>query len=215
MKISEVFFSVQGEGLSSGKASIFVRTFGCNLNCAFCDTLYAKGTGTSKEMSVSEVIKQIKSYPCKSVCLTGGEPLLQRESLNLIIRLLNEKYEIDVETNGSILFPWWFNSFENLHAIMDWKCPCSGMQKEMRKWNWRMLGRKDAVKFVVEGKKDFKFVERELKKYWFPNLPIFISPIWGKVNLEEVAEYVKSSKFPLQFQLQLHKVIFPDRIKGV
>lgn len=207
MKISEIFFSLNGEGLSSGKASIFVRTFSCNLACIYCDTLYAKGNNSYQELTLNEILKTIKQWKCKRVCVTGGEPLMQRDTLNLIIRLLHEEYEVDIETNGSILFPWWFNSINDLHIRMDWKCPCSKMQNKMKEWNWRMLDReKDAVKFVVKDEKDFKYVEEELKKYYFPKLTILISPMWG-IDLKKVAEFIKKSKYDLTMQLQLHKYI--------
>ena len=100
MKINEIFYSIQGEGKWTGLPNIFIRTTGCNLRCSFCDTQYAYKDGT--EMNIEEIIGKIKKYPCKYVCLTGGEPLLQHKILDLIEILLEHSYKICLETNGSI-----------------------------------------------------------------------------------------------------------------
>ena len=98
MKINEIFYSIQGEGKWTGLPNIFIRTSGCNLRCSFCDTTYAYDDG--KEMSIDEISSQISKYPCKYICITGGEPLLQKEILNLIDFLIKRNYKICIETNG-------------------------------------------------------------------------------------------------------------------
>ena len=122
MKINEVFYSIQGEGKWSGLPNIFIRTTGCNLRCSFCDTKYAYDDG--KEMNIEEILNNISKYPCKYVCLTGGEPLLQNEIVELIDNLIRQKYKVCIETNGSINLKKVLGK-ESLIISLYVKCPSS------------------------------------------------------------------------------------------
>ena len=149
LNICEIFFSLQGESTYAGLPCVFVRLSGCNLNCTYCDTLYAKSE--SFPMDLNAILKKIESYNCNLVEITGGEPLLQTNTLNLISELINKKYKVLLETNGSI-------SIKSIHPdcikILDIKCPSSGESHNNLKENLKFLTNKDELKFVIGTRED-------------------------------------------------------------
>ena len=159
LRVNEIFKSIQGESSYAGIPCVFVRLTGCNLRCSYCDTTYAYDEGA--EMSACEILKTIKGYGCKNVCVTGGEPLLQ-SSVNKLINLLNKnRYKIFVETGGSInidMLP------KAVTRIMDIKCPDSGMENEMDWDNIDRLKSNDEVKFIISSKKDYEWAKRITRK---------------------------------------------------
>ena len=209
MKINEIFYSIQGEGKWMGLPNIFIRTTGCNLRCSFCDTTYAYETG--EEMSIEEIINRIRKHPCNYVCITGGEPLLQEEIVQLIDVLLEKKYVICLETNGSI-------DIENLVGkkslliSLDIKCPSSAMHEKMKFNNVSLLTCNDQLKFIIQNREDYEYAKKNIKKYK-PQCAIFFQPIWG-INLKELSSWVLNDGLDVRIGLQLHKIIWGDR-KGV
>lgn len=209
MKINEIFYSIQGEGKWMGLPNIFIRTTGCNLRCSFCDTTYAYETG--EEMSIEEIINRIRKHPCNHVCITGGEPLLQEEIVQLIDVLLEKKYVICLETNGSI-------GIENLVGkkslliSLDIKCPSSTMHEKMNFNNVSLLTCNDQLKFIIQNREDYEYAKKNIKKYK-PQCAIFFQPIWG-INLKELSSWVLNDGLDVRIGLQLHKIIWGDR-KGV
>lgn len=209
MKINEIFYSIQGEGKWMGLPNIFIRTTGCNLRCSFCDTTYAYETG--EEMSIEEIINRIRKHPCNYVCITGGEPLLQEEIAQLIDVLLEKKYVICLETNGSI-------DIENLVGkkslliSLDIKCPSSAMHEKMNFNNVSLLTCNDQLKFIIQNREDYEYAKKNIKKYK-PQSAIFFQPIWG-INLKELSSWVLNDGLDVRIGLQLHKIIWGDR-KGV
>ena len=202
MKINEIFYSLQGEGNWSGLPNVFVRTSGCNLRCAFCDTTYAYHNG--KEIDIDEILSKIKKYSCKYVCITGGEPLEQEETLKLITTLLDKNYKICLETNGSKNIESVVD-FEDVLISLDIKCPSSNMQEKMVFENLSKLRTHDQVKFVICDKKDYNYAKKVIEKY-DPNCTIIFQPVWGS-KTEQLAEWILNDKLNVRLSLQLHKLI--------
>ena len=205
MRINEIFYSIQGEGKWTGLPNIFIRTTGCNLRCSFCDTEYAYKDG--KEFSPGGIIESINKYPCKYVCLTGGEPLIQEKTNDLIDALLKEDYKICLETNGSINIKKISNK-KNLMISLDIKCPSSNMHEKMHFNNIPLLDGDDQLKFVIKDKNDYNYAKDILQKYK-PNCPVFFQPVW-EANPKKLAEWILGDALPVTLGLQLHKILWGD-----
>jgi len=209
MKINEIFYSIQGEGSWSGLPSIFIRTTGCNLRCSFCDTKYAYSDG--EEMSIEKIIKSIIKYKCKYVCLTGGEPLIQNDTTSLIDVLIKNKYNVCLETNGSVDLGKICGK-KSLMISLDIKCPSSDMHEKMNIGNIKKLCKEDQLKFVIGNKKDYEYAKKIISKYE-PACPVFFQPVYG-TNPKLLAEWILDDKLNVKLGLQIHKMIWGDR-KGV
>lgn len=207
MKIIESFRSIQGEGKYIGVSTYFIRSSGCNLRCAWCDTSYAFEGGD--EMSVDDIVALTESD--YHVSLTGGEPMIQPEFGELVDKLLVHGKFITVETNGSIdVSP--IAGRENLMISMDVKCPSSKMTEKMIMENISLLEEKDQVKFVIADKEDFEFAVETVEKYK-PKAEVIFGAVGG-LNLKYVAEEVVRLKLNVRVLPQLHKIIWGDE-KGV
>ncbi len=205
MRICEIFTSIQGEGLTMGLPTVFVRTVGCNLRCNWCDTAYSFEGG--KEMSVDEVISEIGN--AKLVCLTGGEPMLQKDSPELMRRLTAGGKNIVLETNGSVDLSQVADN-PKIMLSMDIKCPSSGMSDQMLSSNMSLLSRKDQLKFVVADDIDFDYAVSYLKEHPVDTNVIF-GPVGGTVKLEWLVGRVLDSGIDARVLPQLHKIIWGDR----
>ncbi|MDH7507293.1 MAG: radical SAM protein [Candidatus Thermoplasmatota archaeon] len=208
MKINEIFYSIQGEGAWSGLPNIFIRTTGCNLRCSFCDTKYAYFKG--KEMSIKEIIKKITQYPCNYVCITGGEPLLQKDITDLINKLLKKRYKICVETNGSMSIEKLLKK-KTLMISLDIKCPSSSMHKNNFLENINFLRKHDQLKFVIKNKNDYEYAKKILETYK-PACTVFLQPVWGK-NPKNLAEWIINDGLNAKLGLQIHKIIWGEKRK--
>ena len=160
MKINEIFYSIQGEGIYMGLPMAFVRVTGCNLRCSWCDTKYAYSQG--KELSIDQIIERLKTYPTKHVCLTGGEPMAQDEIFNLINQLLSNDYKIYLETNGSISLTELPNS-DAIKISIDIKCPSTGESQKMDFTNVVQLDEGDQLKFIISDQEDFEYAKQLIK----------------------------------------------------
>ena len=209
MKINEIFYSIQGEGKWMGLPNIFIRTTGCNLRCSFCDTTYAYEDGG--EMSMESIANEIQKYPCNYVCITGGEPLIQEETVQLIDTLLQEGYVICLETNGSIDIKK-ITGKKSLMISLDIKCPSSNMYEKMIFSNLACLTFNDQLKFVIQNRGDYTYAKKIVKKYK-PLGTIFFQPVWG-VNLKELSSWILNDGLDVRLGLQMHKIIWGDG-KGV
>jgi 7-carboxy-7-deazaguanine synthase len=203
MKVNEIFYSIQGEGLLVGVPSIFLRFAGCNLRCSFCDTKYAYKQGT--EMSIQEILDEIKKFACSYICLTGGEPLLQKDTTKLLDSLLQKNYKICLETNGSISIKKLVGK-KSLMISLDIKCPSSGSHEQMNMKNISYLSKKDQLKFIIKNKEDYDYAKKILKKYNSP-CTVFFQPVWG-TNPKKLASWVLNDGLPVRLTLQLHKIIW-------
>jgi len=206
MKINEIFYSIQGEGNWSGLTNIFIRTTGCNLRCSFCDTKYAYDDG--EEMSIEKIIKIISRYPCKYVCLTGGEPLIQDEAISLTKALIKKGYNICLETNGSIDIGRICDK-KSLMVSLDIKCPSSNMHDKMNMDNIKKLDKKDQLKFIIGDKKDYEYAKKIIHKYK-PSCHIFLQPVYGG-NQKLLAEWILRDELNVKLGLQIHKIIWGDQ----
>lgn len=205
MRICEIFHSIQGEGLMMGVPTTFVRTVGCNLRCAWCDTQYSMDGG--EEMSVDEIMDHIGDV--KHVCVTGGEPMLQPEMPELLRRLVAAGKQVVLETNGSVDLS--DVPDDPLMLIsMDIKCPSSGMTEKMLMSNFRYLLKKDQLKFIVEDDADFDFALEILRENPVDTNVIF-GPVGGTVKLEWLVGRVLESGIDARVLPQLHKIIWGDR----
>ena len=211
LKINEIFFSIQGEAGTSGLPTIFIRTTGCNLRCLYCDTGYAWEEG--EELSLSRIISRISAYPCKRICITGGEPLCQREGVIAIAEKLQEmKYSITMETNGS----WPVTDLpENLKAVIDVKTPGSGMSGVNNYENMRSARRHhDEFKFVIAREEDFPWALEVIERYKLDRRFLcHVSPV-PEIPGAWLAEKILESGRDLRLNLQLHKLLWPETGKG-
>ncbi len=207
MQITELFFSLQGEGKNAGLPTVFVRTTGCNLRCSYCDTAYAYSEGT--EMDVPEVIETMQRWRCRRACITGGEPLLQEDMPGLTDALLADGYAIEVETNGSQGVAWLTR--RDVTVSLDIKCPSSGMQDEMRMDNLAVLRPRDQLKFVIGTREDYDHACSVIERY-APACQVVMQPVWQ--SHVELADWIVQDEIDVRLSLQLHKILWGDR-KGV
>lgn len=220
LRLTEIFYSLQGEALTSGLPTIFVRLTGCPLRCVYCDTEYAFTGG--ERQSLETIIETIKSYPCKRICLTGGEPLAQPNAIELMQRLLSDGYEISLETAGALTVA---NVPKAVSKVMDLKTPSSG-EVDKNLWsNLDHLTQHDQIKFVIMNREDYDWAKSKLSEHKLNELvdTVWFSPMFNvaeeideavspdvPVLARELAEWMLADALPVRFQLQLHKIIWAD-----
>ncbi len=211
LKINEIFFSIQGESTLVGHPTVFVRTSGCHLRCTYCDTTYAYYEG--KKLSYDDIINEVKKYSsAKHVCLTGGEPLLQPESLELMRQLCDLNYIVSLETSGDLPCT---DVDPRVRKVIDIKTPDSG---EPDRFNFENLKLKDVnseFKFVICSEKDFFWAEDFIKTHSLSLSAVLYSPCFDKITPLWLAEKILSEKSTARLQLQLHKYIWSPSSRGV
>ena len=211
MRITEIFLSLQGEGRQSGQPTVFVRTTGCHLRCTWCDSAYAFHGG--KELSLDEVMAEVEriGQGTRQVCFTGGEPLLQKEALPFVQRLLDEGYDVVVETSGSLELADYhkLEPRDRLCLSVDVKCPSSEMQEHNKLDELAHLTPHDQLKFVIGGEDDYAYA-REVIEAHEVDCPVYVQPVWGR-NETWLAERVLADGLPVRYSLQVHKVLWGDR----
>ena len=205
MKIYSIFRSIQGEGLMIGAPTVFVRTSGCPLRCTYCDTPQAFDKG--EERSVEEILDEVRSHRTRSVCLTGGEPLAQRDARKLVERLIEEDHLVVVETSGAIPLDE-MPCDENLSISMDIKCPSSGEEGRMVYDNIELLGPTDQLKFVISDNTDYEFAKKVIAEYE-PRCEVIFTPVGGR-DMKGLAEKVLKDGLNGRVLPQLHKLIWGD-----
>lgn len=213
LRVTEIFRSIQGESTHAGRPCTFVRLTGCPMRCVWCDSEYTFTGG--EHYSIEQVMDQVHAYGCKLVEVTGGEPLAQKEAFTLIERLCNEDYEVLIETGNYV-------STEGLDPraklILDVKCPASG-EEPRNDWSnlTRLRPHMDEVKFVVADEGDWKYAKNVIKDYDLESRTnaILISPVWGQIDLQKLADWVAGSGLNVRMQLQLHKYIWGPEVRGV
>lgn len=239
MKVVEIFNSIDGEGIRTGELTTFIRLWGCNLRCGYCDTRYSycqenDETIPYKEMAIEEIIKECDKYDTDNITLTGGEPLIHLDVKYLLKALSEAGYNVNVETNGSVPIRSYYNTagyqevgYENVWFTVDYKSPSSNMNEKMeidnfdvRKNKWHNV----VYKFVVGSKEDLLKAEEIITNYIITeednNNVIYFSPIFGEIEPKEIVEFMQehklfSAKTPVRCQLQLHKFIWPVDQRGV
>ena len=210
LKINEIFYSIQGESSFNGMPCIFIRLTYCNLRCSYCDTEYAFYEG--QDMSIQDIIHEIQRYDCKLVEVTGGEPLMQEECINLMKTLLNKNYQVMLETGGSLPL----NEVpKKVIKIVDFKCPSSNMSK---KNDWAIiknLNSKDEVKFVIGDKDDYEWTKKKINEYNLNDKTILFSPVHDILDPKILSDWILKDNLKVRLQMQLHKYIWSPETKGV
>lgn len=211
LKVNEIYFSIQGESTKAGLPCVFVRLTYCNLRCVYCDTEYAFYAG--EDYTLDSVISEIKKYNCKLIELTGGEPLVQTQSLDLMKRLCDEGYEVMLETGGSLSIK---DVDPRVMIIMDLKCPSSGMMRKNFYENIKYLKPADELKFVIGSREDYDWMKEIIEKYKLgKKFTILVSVVFDKLEPVTLVEWILEDKLNVRFQLQLHKFIWDPAAKGV
>jgi len=211
LRINEIFHSIQGESTFAGRPCVFVRLTYCNLRCTFCDTEYAFFEGT--EMPVAHILEKVKQYNCDLVEITGGEPLIQKNVHVLMSELSDQGYEVLLETAGHMDIS---QVDGRVRRIMDIKCPSSGESGKVLWKNLDHITDRDEVKFVIGDRDDFEWSVNVIKKHNLEHrCTILISPVFGKLENEELARWVLDSGLNIRMQLQMHKYIWDPARKGV
>lgn len=212
LKVNEIFYSVQGESTYAGLPCVFVRLTYCNLRCTYCDTEYAFYEG--KNLSVPEIISEVKKYNCNLVEITGGEPLFQmNECLELMKQLCDQSFEVLLETSGSLSIK---EVDQRVKIIMDLKCPSSGMLKKNLYENINYLKPDDELKFVIGNREDYNWASEILKEYNPGNkCKILFSVVFGKLEPIQLVNWILEDKLNVRFQLQMHKFIWHPETRGV
>jgi 7-carboxy-7-deazaguanine synthase len=210
MRVTEIFHSIQGESSHAGRPCVFVRLTGCNLRCRWCDSEYTFTGG--EKLSLDDVVARVQSYGCKLVEITGGEPLAQSESFDLITRLLDDGFEVLIETSGSIdVTP----ADPRAKLILDIKCPGSGEVSKNRWANLDILRPHDEIKFVIADRADYDWAKDVIRERGLERFTILFSPVWGELELKPLAEWMLADRLPARLQTQLHKHIWGPDVKGV
>ena len=209
MKISEIFYSVQGESSFVGLPCIFIRFVGCHLRCGYCDTEYAFHGG--KSYLEEEVLDEIKRWDCQLVEITGGEPLLHKEAFTLMTKLSDMGYTVLLETSGSLSIE---KVDHRVHTIMDIKCPGSQEGGSFLMDNFRWLKSSDEVKFVISDRNDYEWAREFLDQQKITS-PILFSPNFEVLSLKNLAEWILQDHLPVRLQMQMHKYIWDPDVRGV
>ena len=210
LRITEIFHSIQGESTHAGRPCVFVRLTGCNLRCRWCDSEYTFTGGT--KMELDDVVSRVHAYGCDLVEITGGEPLAQSESLDLIKRLCDEGMEVLIETSGSIdIDP----VDRRAKIILDVKCPGSGEADKNRWSNLERLRDHDEIKFVIGDRNDYDWTKRVIAERGLEGRTLLMSPVWGEMDMKALAEWMLADRVPARLQTQLHKHIWGADARGV
>lgn len=218
LEVSEIFYSLQGESSWAGYPCVFVRLSGCNLRCSYCDAGYTYAeAGTLR--SVAEIVTIVANEHCPLVEITGGEPLLQDDTLEVCHRLTAAGYQVLLETNGSIpvaAVP------EEVCIIMDVKCPGSGMADSLHLPNFELLaqrrrktGRWDEIKFVLSSREDYLWARELIRRHRLEDIALLLlSPVPERFAAAEAAEVLLADRLKARLQLQLHKILWPGHERG-
>ena len=211
MKITEIFHSIQGESSQAGRPCVFVRLTACDLRCRWCDTEYAFTEGAPMEME--EVLARVRSYGCPLIEITGGEPLLQKETPDLCRRLLAEGFEVMLETGGHRDIS---EVPEGVRIILDVKCPGSGETHKMHWENLEKLPASGEIKFVIADRFDYEWARETVRgRDLAARHVVLFSPVFGELPYEELASWILEDRLPVRFQAQLHKHIWDPSMRGV
>lgn len=206
LRLTEIFYSLQGESNTSGWPTIFIRLTGCPLRCQYCDTAYAFQGGEKK--TFEEILASLQNYRCRRICVTGGEPLAQPACYPFLKFLADSGYDISIETSGARTIA---EIDPRIMIVMDLKTPDSKEEKRNLYENIPLLKSGDQVKFVICSRQDYEWSKKILTQYAFPKgVDILFSPSWQQVNPEDLAQWILDDELEVRFQIQLHKILWQD-----
>ncbi len=206
LRITEIFHSLQGEASSAGWPTVFIRLTGCPLRCVYCDTEYAFQGG--EIISLQKIMAQVKDYACDYICVTGGEPLAQKECLSLLTVLCDEMYYVSLETSGAMDIA---EVDPRAQIVMDLKAPGSKEESKNRFENLEFLKPSDIIKFVLNDKIDYEWAKTIIDQHNLYNVcELLFSPVYENLKPRDLAQWILDDKLQVRFQMQLHKVLWGD-----
>ena len=207
LRITEIFYSLQGESRTIGLPTVFVRLTGCPLRCTYCDTEYAFHGGERR--SIDDILAQVASYSPRYICVTGGEPLAQPECLTLLRALCDAGYGVSLETSGAMPVA---DVDPRVSKVVDLKTPASGEQHRNLMENLDHLGANDQVKFVICDRDDYDWARFQVDQHRLPERvgEVLFSPSFEQLPARDLADWIIGDNLPVRFQLQLHKLLWQD-----
>lgn len=204
LRVSEIFYSIQGESSRIGLPTVFVRLTGCPLRCLWCDTSYAFTGG--EPLGFDVILERVARFGCTTVCVTGGEPLAQKNCLALLTRLCDTGYAVSLETSGALAID---GIDPRVARIVDVKAPGSGEAEKNRWENLALLRPNDELKFVLASRQDYDWAIAAChQRRLFDRCPVLFSPVAGALDPAELAQWILADRLPVRFQVQLHKVLW-------
>ncbi len=207
IKINEIFFSLQGESSRIGLPTVFIRLTGCPMRCNYCDTAYAFNGG--ENLTIHAILAKVASYKTQYITVTGGEPLAQRECLDLLTTLCDSSYEVSLETGGALTIK---DVDPRVKIILDIKTPGSGEVKNYHWPNLNYLKAKDEIKLVITDHEDYLWAKNTIQeKNLLENFDILFSPSFEQVESQDLAEWILKDQLPVRLQLQLHKILWGQK----
>ncbi len=207
IKINEIFFSLQGESSRIGLPTVFIRLTGCPMRCNYCDTAYAFNGG--ENLTIHAILAKVASYKTQYITVTGGEPLAQRECLDLLTTLCDSSYEVSLETGGALSIK---DVDPRVKIILDIKTPGSGEVKNYHWPNLNYLKAKDEIKLVITDHEDYLWAKNTIQeKNLLGNFDILFSPSFEQVKSQDLAEWILKDQLPVRLQLQLHKILWGQK----
>jgi 7-carboxy-7-deazaguanine synthase len=207
LRITEIFYSLQGEARSVGLPTVFVRLTGCPLRCNYCDTAYAFSGGS--QMNLEDILKQVASWQPRHVCVTGGEPLAQPNCLPLLTALCDAGYQVSLETSGALTV---IGVDPRVSKVMDLKTPSSGEQDKNLYSNLGLLTQHDQLKFVIGTETDYQWARAQVQSHDLAAKvsDVLFSPTHAELQPTQLAEWILRDRLPVRLQLQLHKLLWAD-----
>lgn len=206
LRITEIFFSLQGESRTAGLPTVFVRLTGCPLRCDYCDTAYAFTGGEHR--TIDDILSDVRRYPARYVTVTGGEPLAQKECLTLLTRLCDADYEVSLETSGALDVA---AVDERVVKVLDLKTPGSGESEKNRLVNLAHLTPQDQIKFVICDRTDYDWTKQMIATHGLAaRCELLLSPAWGRQDPARLAEWILADGLPVRMQVQLHKILWGE-----
>ncbi|MBV1880154.1 MAG: 7-carboxy-7-deazaguanine synthase QueE [Pseudomonadales bacterium] len=208
LRITEIFYSLQGEARTVGVPTVFVRLTGCPLRCVYCDTEYAFSGGEIR--SLTDIVEEVRQYKTEYICVTGGEPLAQKECLSLLESLCDEFTQVSLETSGAMDLS---GVDSRVSKVMDLKTPDSGELSRNLYSNIQFLQPHDQVKFVLCSRQDYDWAKLQVDQYDLTDRvsDVLFSPSHEKLDPQKLAEWMLEDKLQVRFQLQLHKILWGDK----
>lgn len=206
LRITEIFYSLQGETRTVGLPTVFIRLTGCPLRCGYCDTEYAFTGG--ERLSLESILESTDKYKAHYVTVTGGEPLAQKNCLPLLVSLCDKGYDVSLETSGSIDIA---DVDPRVVIVMDLKTPASGEESKNRYENLALIKKTDQIKFVICDRNDYEWSKQQIEKYQLTEkAEILFSPVHGEKMARQLADWILEDNLSVRFQLQLHKYLWND-----